>query len=69
MYVRTPEARGLAEPPVTKPSVKPYKAPITNGAQYIQESDADKILTILSGPPYQNYIQPIMAVQASSKLP
>jgi hypothetical protein len=55
---------------VTKPTVKPYQAPILNGGQFIQESDADKLLTILSGPSlYQDYILPVMAVQASSKLP
>lgn len=34
MYLRTPEAQRLAGPPVTKPTVKPYEAPITNGGQY-----------------------------------
>jgi hypothetical protein len=70
MYIRGPEAWNLSAPPVANPAAKPYRAPITNGGQFIQEGDADKLLTILSGPsPYQNYIQPIIAVQASSKLP
>jgi hypothetical protein len=70
MYIRRPEVWNLSAPPGTNLTVKRYQAPITNGGQFIQESDADKLLTILSGPsPYQNYIQPVMAVQASSKLP
>jgi len=70
MYIRTTQAGRLGEPPVTKPAAKPYKPPITNGGDYIRESDADKILTIISGPsPYQDYILPVLAVQSSSKLP
>ena len=70
MYLRAPEVLSLAGPTVTNPCVNPPKPPITNGGQFILESDADKVLTIISGPSlYQNYILPVMAVQASSKLP
>jgi hypothetical protein len=70
MYIRTPEVWGLAGPTVTNPCDKPPKPPITNGGQFIDESDADKILSIISGPSlYQKYILPVFAVQASSKLP
>ena len=70
MYLRAPEVLSLAGPTVTNPCVNPPKPPITKGGQFIQESDAGKVLTIISGPSlYQNYILPVMAVQASSKLP
>lgn len=67
MYIRTQDTQPgpfLAEPPA-----KTYTAPITNGGQFIREDDAQKVLTILTGPsPYQKYIQPIMAANGS-KLP
>ena len=59
MYLRTPDMWRLAGPPLAEPPTRNYKAPITNGGQYIREDDVDKVLTIVSGPsPYQNYIAP-----------
>ncbi len=56
MYIRTQDAGDFAGPFLGEPP-KPYQAPITNGGQFIREDDADKVLTIISGPsPYQNYI-------------
>ena len=70
MYMRTPEAWGLADPPSLKPGDKPYRPPFTKGGEYIRENDAPKLLTILAGPsPYQSYIQPVMASKAAAALP
>jgi len=70
MYLRTPEAGRLAGPTVTNPCAQPQKPPITNGGQFIQENDAGKVLSIISGPSlYQRYILPLLGAQASSKLP
>jgi hypothetical protein len=69
MYLRTPEVWSLAGPSVTNPCANPPKPPITNGGQFIQESAADKVLAIISGPSlYQKYIQQVLA-QGSPKLP
>jgi hypothetical protein len=65
VYLRNPDTLRLAGPPLAEPPAKSYKAPITNGGQFIREDDADKVLTIISGPsPYQNYI-----AGRASKLP
>jgi len=70
MYIRTPEMWGLADLPSAKPTAKSYRPPLTNGGEFIREEDADKVLTILSGPsPYQDYILPVMAVRATSQRP
>lgn len=70
MYIGIPEGLRLADPPATKPTVKPYKAPITNGGEFIRESDSDKVLNILLGPsPYHDYIQAVLTAQGAPKLP
>ena len=57
MYLRTPDTWRLAGHPLAEPPTSNYQAPITNGGQFIREDDADKVLTIVSGPsPYQDYI-------------
>jgi hypothetical protein len=70
MYIREPAAWGLGDLPSARPTAKPYRPPFTSGGEFIREGDADKLLTILSGPsPYQNYIQPLVASKAASALP
>src|SRR6185436_4834223 len=65
MYLRTPDTWRLAGHPLAEPPTSNYQAPITNGGQFIREDDADKVLTIGSGPsPYQDYI-----ARRASKLP
>jgi hypothetical protein len=66
MYLVTLGAVRLGNPPSTRSLGKPYTPPITKGGQFISEGDADKILTILSGPsPYQSYIQPVVTAHRS----
>jgi hypothetical protein len=70
MYIREPAAWGLGDLPSARPTAKPYRPPFTSGGEFIRGGDADKLLTILSGPsPYQNYIQPLVASKAASALP
>src|SRR4030095_16915355 len=70
MYIRTNEPWGFAVPQTDQSKLQPYEAPIKNGGQFITEGDADKVLTIISGPsPYQSYIKAVMATPAFAKLP
>ena len=70
MYIRANEPWQLAGPPGDQSKLQTYEAPIKNGGQFITEGDADKVLTIISGPsPYQGYIKAVMATPAFAKLP
>lgn len=70
MYIRASENRELGNLSSCAQSSTSYRPPITKGGQYIRESDAGKLLTILAGPsPYQKYIRQVMASKAASALP
>src|SRR4030095_16862190 len=70
MYIRTSERGGFAGPPSDQSKLQAYETPIKNGGQFITEGDADRVLTIISGPsPYQSYIKAVMATPAFAKLP
>jgi hypothetical protein len=61
MYIRMDDSAGLGQP-----RSKPYRRPFDKGGEYIGPKDGEKLLMMLSGPsPFQNYIQPVLAVQGS----
>jgi hypothetical protein len=60
MYISTSETAGLGQPRAGKP----YQSPFSKGGEYVAAKDANKLLTVLTGPsPYRNYILHVWKAQ------